>query len=212
MIFSQLFSNPALVVMWVVGVLYAITVHEFSHALAAKLQGDPTPESQGRLSFNPLVHIDPMGFIMLLFIGFGWGKPVVFDERQLRHPRLGAALVGLAGPLSNLLSVILFGFLTRFFLAQGTPPENLMIQFFVFLILLNTTLMVFNLIPIPPLDGSHVLLAVIPDRFWVFKGFLITRGPVLLFGLVILDMATNGRILSPVFSWFQYSVFRILGA
>ncbi len=211
MIFFELLSNPMFVLMWVAGILFAMTIHEFAHAAAATALGDTTPEAQGRLTFNPFAHIDTLGLFMLMLVGFGWGKPVIFDHRQLRNPRLGSALVGLAGPFANLLSIVVFGSVVRFFLQSGTPADNYMIQFFIFLVLLNTTLMVFNLIPIPPLDGSHVLLALLPDRYWSIKQLLVTRGPTLLFGLVILDMMSNGQLLGPLFHRFQFLVFQALG-
>lgn len=210
MILFQLFSDPVFVLIWVVGVLYAMTVHEFGHALAAKLLGDTTPEQQGRLTLNPLAHIDSMGLLMMMLVGFGWGRPVIFDARQLKYPRLGPALVGLAGPLANLLSILVFGTLTSFLVGGGVySPDNLMIQFFVFLILLNTTLLAFNLLPIPPLDGSHLLFALLPDRYWQMKAMLATQGPMLLLGLVFLDMVTGGSIFSPMLRWFQIQVFSL---
>ena len=206
MLFFQLLSNPLFAVVWVVAMLYAVTIHEFSHALAAKLLGDDTPVEQGRLTLNPLSHIDGMGLIMLLLVGFGWGRPVEFNPLRLRGGRVASALVGLAGPFSNIASVAALSGITRFLLSSGRyTAENLMIQFFIFLVLLNLNLFAFNLLPIPPLDGSHVLLAVLPDRLWKVKLWLLRRGPLLLIGLVLADSLTNGTLLGPLFH-FLYRV------
>ncbi len=211
MILAQLFTNPIAVFVWLAAILYAITVHEFSHALAAKLLGDDTPEHQGRLSLNPLAHIDQMGLVLLVLVGFGWGRPVQFDASHLRNRRFGPALIGLAGPLANLASIVVFALLIRVLMAtMQYSYDNLMIQFFIYLILLNTTLMVFNLIPIPPLDGHHVLFALLPDRFWKMRVWLATRGPFLLLGLMVLDMFGGGIVFGSIFQFFHGLVLRIL--
>ncbi len=211
MILTQLFTNPIAVFVWLSAILYAITVHEFSHALAAKILGDDTPEHQGRLSLNPLAHIDQMGLLLLVLVGFGWGKPVQFDASHLRNRRFGSALVGLAGPAANLVSIVVFGLLIRVLMGTiGYSYDNLMIQFFVYLMLLNSTLMVFNLIPIPPLDGHHVLFAVLPDRLWRLRAWLETRGPFLLLGLIIIDMLSGGIVFGTLFRVFQKLVLQIL--
>lgn len=211
MILAQLFTNPIAVFVWLSAILYAITVHEFSHALAAKLLGDDTPEHQGRLSLNPMAHVDQMGLLLMVLIGFGWGKPVQFDVSRFRNRRLGSALVGLAGPAANFVSIIVFALLIRVLTAtMQYSYDNLMIQFFVYLILLNTTLMVFNLIPIPPLDGHHVLFALLPERSWGLRAWLSTRGSFLLLGLIILDMFGGGIVFGSLFQFFHGLVLRIL--
>ncbi|MBI5135653.1 site-2 protease family protein [Candidatus Uhrbacteria bacterium] len=210
MILSQLFSNPALVIVWITAILYAMTVHEFSHALAAKLLGDDTPEREGRLSLNPAAHVDMMGLVLLVVAGFGWGRPVQFNASRLRNPRLDPALVGLAGPFANLLSVVVFGLLTRLAINANYAPENLMVQFFLYIALLNTTLMVFNLLPVPPLDGSHLLLALLPERFWRLKIWLVTRGALWLMGLVLIDIVTGGLLLGGILSFFHNLVFKFV--
>ncbi len=211
MILSQLFSNPLLVVVWLAAILYAMTVHEFAHALAAKLLGDDTPEREGRLSLNPIAHIDTMGLVLLAVAGFGWGRPVQFNASRLRNPRMGSALVGLAGPFANLLSVVVFGLVIRGLVINAQyPPENLMVQFFLYIALLNTTLLVFNLLPIPPLDGSHLLMAILPERYWKLKIWLVTRGALWLMGLVLLDIITGGIVLGGLFSFFHGLVLKLV--
>ncbi|MBI2633449.1 MAG: site-2 protease family protein [Parcubacteria group bacterium] len=101
-------SEPLIFLVWILSIVYALTIHEFSHALAALALGDETPKNSGRLTLNPISHIDVMGFFMLIFIGFGWGKPVVFDHRNVRFGKWGAALIGLAGPIANFISAFIF--------------------------------------------------------------------------------------------------------
>src|SRR5690554_3478331 len=111
---NLLFEQPALFVAWVVAIVVAITIHEFSHVLAAFLQGDSTGKFLGRLNLNPFRHVDPLGFILLVVAGFGWGRPAPFNPQNLKHPRLGTMLVAFAGPLSNLVAVVIFGLAFRF--------------------------------------------------------------------------------------------------
>ena len=109
MLISLLFSNPPVFIAAVVAILVALTFHEFSHALVSYLLGDQTAKRMGRLSLNPITHIDPVGFVALVTIGFGWGKPVPFNPYNLRYPKWGSAIVAAAGPVSNLLMIIVFG-------------------------------------------------------------------------------------------------------
>ena len=106
MAINLLFTQPSLFFAWIIAVLVAVTVHEFSHALVATLLGDRTPGDHGRLTFDPRAHVDMLGLFMLVLVGFGWGKPVPFNRHNLRFPRWGSTLVALAGPFSNFLSII----------------------------------------------------------------------------------------------------------
>lgn len=207
MLISLLFSEPMFFLTWVLAIVVGITVHEFSHALAATLLGDSTPRSMGRLSLNPLAHLDPLGTVMLLLVGFGYGKPVQFDPTQLRNPRIGSAIVGAAGPISNLLMVAFFGLCLRFFSYEvGLPEGNLLLQFLVNLIQINVVLMVFNLFPIPPLDGSKVLFAILPRSLDRFKTMLEHYGPWILLGLLIFGRG----IFSSIFSYFLQIAARFI--
>ncbi len=148
------------------GLIIAITIHEFFHALAADKLGDPTPRSFGRLSLNPLTHADPFGTFLLPLISaftgiptIGWAKPVPIDPYNFRHPKRDEIIVSLAGPLSNLSLAIICSFLLRFF-----SPLTLIGNIFFYLILINISLFVFNLLPIPPLDGSKVFLNLLPPQ------------------------------------------------
>jgi len=200
MIISLLAQQPLAFVAWILAILFALTIHEFAHAYSAYLLGDNTAKQMGRLTLNPMSHIDPMGFMLLLFVGFGWAKPVPFNPYNLKNQRWGPAIVGLAGPFSNLLSVVVFGIVLKFLVMPlGVLPSNLLFQFLLLLIFLNIVLLLFNLIPIPPLDGSKVLLSVIPDRYHEFKVKLEQRGPIVLLLLIIMDAFLPVSILGSLF-------------
>lgn len=178
----------------------SFTIHEWAHAATSVGLGDPTPKQHGRLSLNPLVHLDIAGFLAILFFGFGWAKPVVFDPRNFRHPRPAETMVALAGPASNLLlaSVLLFFQLRGYFpLSIGLwglalPLSNLVST----LIYLNLILFVFNMLPIPPLDGSHLILALIPPRYNQLRLSFFHYGRIALLVLILANLLSNNRIFS----------------
>ncbi|MPZ68961.1 MAG: site-2 protease family protein [Actinobacteria bacterium] len=156
-------------------------MHEFAHALAADLQGDRMPRAMGRLTLNPARHLDPLGSLMLLLVGFGWAKPVEFRPQALRSRRFGAALVALAGPLMNLLLAFIASLL---WVALDTPLSGTNGLFFTYFISLNVFLAVFNLMPLPPLDGSRLLTIFLPPRHQRIIYFLDQYGFLILLGLV----------------------------
>ena len=145
------------------GVIIGLTVHEFSHAFVADKLGDGTARAQGRLTLNPFYHIDPIGMVFILLAGFGWAKPVQFDMRNLKSPKRDRILIALAGPLSNLILGIVFLFVIKLtFNSLDFLPETLYIILFRMLFsisVINLGLFIFNMLPIPPLDGSHVFLS-----------------------------------------------------
>lgn len=148
------------------GILLALTVHEFSHGYVAYLIGDSTAKNNGRLTLNPIAHIDPLGFLMLMFAGFGWAKPVpvnpyLFDIDR----RKGTLMVSLAGPASNIIMAILLTLVFGLFLRFTGIYNQVVQQLFVSAISINLVLAVFNLFPIPPLDGSKILMSLFPSRF-----------------------------------------------
>jgi Zn-dependent protease len=198
--FAWLFSEPLFFIAWVLAIIITLTIHEFSHAACALAFGDSTAKDAGRLTLNPLSHIDPLGFVMLLFVGFGWAKPVPISVYNLKNRRLGAAVVALAGPLSNLLGMVVFGLLFKF-LAPVLGPDNLLTNFLFFVALVNVSLFVFNLLPIPPLDGSHVLFAILPDHLNNFKDSFSNYGPYVLLILLLIDSFTNIGIFSGLFNF-----------
>ncbi len=153
MMINLLLQDPITYLMAAISILFAFTIHEYAHAQAIDILGDKTPRMVGRLSLNPLKHIDPIGMFFILIIGFGWGKPVPFNPLNLKDKKKGPMLIALAGPLSNLFLALFMALIIRVF-NIGNPG---LLNFFLIFIQLNIVLCVFNLIPIPPLDGSHIL-------------------------------------------------------
>ncbi len=162
---NYLFTNPILFIIYLISILTAIAIHEFSHALAADYLGDPTPRLQGRLKLNPLVHIDKVGMLFLLFFGFGWGKPVEFDPYNLKNPRKDAAIISLAGPGSNFILAVILSLLIKLFIFLQL---NFLIiigsLIFIPMIKMNIILGVFNLLPIHPLDGFKIVGGVLSEK------------------------------------------------
>lgn len=174
---STLFSNPLVALLQIISLVVALTIHEFSHAWMADRLGDPTPRLQGRLTLNPIRHLDPIGTLLLLIAGFGWGKPVEFDPYNLKQPQRDTTLIALAGPTSNLLLATVLAILLR---TIGTAMPSFLAATLVFTIFMNITLAIFNLIPIHPLDGGKVLIGILPpetgrdlDLFLHRYGFII---------------------------------------
>ena len=180
-------------------ILFALTVHEFSHAYVAYRLGDPTARMMGRLTLNPIVHLDPIGSILFLLPPyFGWAKPVPVDARYLAHPRRDMVWIALAGPVSNILLAAMFGTLLRLqpLVPIGTSPAAVavvgMIQTSV---VLNLLLAFFNLIPIYPLDGSRILTGLLPHDLAERFRTLEPAGPMILLGLILLGAVTGVRII-----------------
>lgn len=146
---------PAFIVL-MAALIGALSLHEFGHAAAADLQGDMTPRRAGRLTLDPLKHLDPIGTFLLVIAGFGWAKPVPFNPAALRNQRLGSAIVGIAGPAMNVALAVGAAFLLRWL--SGPFARDVVFQF----LFINVILAVFNLLPIPPLDGSRLLSALLP--------------------------------------------------
>jgi len=186
------FSSLTQVIATLAALLVAITIHEFAHAWMANYYGDPTAKLMGRLSFNPLVHLDLIGTIFLLVAGFGWGKPVMVNPNNFKNPKLDNITVSLAGPMSNLLLAVILGIILRFVPLPGNVSSILVI-----IVFFNLVLMIFNLIPIPPLDGSKILSLFISDQaYLVLQQFGI-------FLLLILILFVNFMpVISRIISFF----------
>lgn len=207
MLISLLFSNPALFLVWIIAIVFGITIHEFSHALAAYKMGDSTAKYMGRLTLNPLKHMEIIGFLMLLVVGFGWGKPVPFNPYNLRYKKFGPALVALAGPAANLIALVVFGLALRFVVHYtDVSAENLLVQLFIFMVQLNLILIVFNLLPIPPLDGSKVLYTILPASKQNVVIFLEKYGIYFLLALIVF----GSSLLAWLFNYFYQIIFSIL--
>lgn len=159
----NLLSEPLLLAAYALSLVVAITVHEFMHAFWADRLGDPTPRVQGRLTLNPLKHLDPLGTIALIFVGFGWGKPVSFDPYNLANPRRDAAIISVAGPASNMVMAILGSLILHALILQGIYDNTVFTSFQSF-IAVNVVLAIFNLIPIHPLDGGKILIGLLPHE------------------------------------------------
>lgn len=153
---NLLFQNPILFLLWAISLIIAVTIHEFAHALAADKVGDPTARAYGRLTLNPLAHLDPIGTLMILVAGFGWGKPVPVDSYNFRNPKRDSLIVSAAGVVTNFVFAAICSIIIKIF-----PPLQ---TFGSVLIILNIGLGVFNLLPIPPLDGSKILISLLPGR------------------------------------------------
>jgi Zn-dependent protease len=179
---SLLFSDPLLFAIIFGGLILSLSIHEFAHALVADKLGDPTPREQNRLTINPLAHLDPMGTLALAVAGFGWGKPVVFNPYNLKNPLKDAALIAIAGPISNILIAVVLGSLLRFNLISIEWIASAVFQIF----LINLGLAIFNLIPVYPLDGSKVLLTFLPRELAIeYNSFMHRYGMFLLLALIL---------------------------
>lgn len=162
---DTLFSDPKLFLASAISIVIAISVHEYAHAKTADHLGDPTPGLQGRLTLNPLAHLDLYGTLFILLFGFGWGKPVQFDPFNLRNPRKDAAIISVAGPISNfilaIVSSIVFRLLIFFQFGQVATISSFFLTPF---IIMNLILGVFNLIPIHPLDGFKIVGGILKEK------------------------------------------------
>jgi Zn-dependent protease len=195
---------------WIIAFIVAITIHEASHAWMADRLGDPTARLMGRLSLNPIVHYDPVGTTLLLFlvflramgipvIPFGWAKPVQFDPFNLKNPRKDSALISLAGPASNIILAIILSIILRL------PIPLFLSSIFIPIIILNVILALFNLIPIHPLDGGKIFVGLLPEKdAHEADAFLRRYGIIILFFLIFPVFGGQSpvfSILSPVLSF-----------
>ena len=210
-IISYLLTIPA--------ALIALSVHEFAHAYAAYRLGDPTARSLGRMTINPAKHLDPLGTVCMVLFRFGWAKPVPINPRYFKDPRKGMALSCAAGPLSNLILAVLGALLFKLTLLLGNSvlpsfPNEIVYNFFFYLSqffllfhYLNLSLCIFNLIPLPPLDGSRILYVFLPPK-WYF-GVMKYERTIHIILLVALALGAFTGILSHAIEWLSSLIFAI---
>lgn len=205
------FGSMLDMVLRLAAVLLCLTVHETCHGLAAYALGDPTARRAHRLSLNPLRHIDWFGLLMMFAAGFGWAKPVPVNPNYFKKPKQGMALTALAGPMSNFLLALLTLLAARIFcdVAAYSETNQRILDFLLMVAVLSIGLGLFNLVPIPPLDGSKVLFAVLPDRTYDWLMRNERYGMLLLFALVFFDVGSNA--LSKTIQWVFDLFCRMVG-
>jgi len=194
------------------GIILGLTVHEYSHALVAHICGDSTSKNQGRVSLNPLRHIDPLGFIMIIVAGFGWAKPVQFNEQNLNNPKTDVIKIAVAGPLSNAILAMVLSVIFSIFSSVVPVYSKTVYEVFIYSIYINWMLFIFNLIPLPPLDGSHLLFHYF-KRFPSLYAGLYKYGSYILFGLILATVLTKINFLPimPVVRFFAEGFLSLVG-
>ena len=184
--------------------VFALVFHEFSHAWVANKLGDPTARYSGRLTLNPLAHLDPFGSLMILFVGFGWAKPVPVDSRYLANPRVDMMKIAFAGPAANLLLAFVGGTIIRTGLVDGSITLMILLRF----TQINIMLAVFNMIPIPPLDGSQIFSGIMSRKNPELVYKLQMYGPQILLGLFMIGYFTKFSpiwiVMSPFVNFFLF--------
>ncbi len=181
------------------GIILGLTVHEYAHTLVALRLGDDTAKQAGRLTLNPLKHIDPIGFLFLIVAGFGWAKPVLIDANKLRHPRRDDILISLAGPFSNLLFAAFIALALKACLLlvpyRGEPLYRESLNVCIAGLYINIGLFIFNLIPLPPLDGSHLITGLVSTKSIVIAHLFFKYGAYAFLGIIILERVTHVNLL-----------------
>jgi Zn-dependent protease len=211
-VLASYLANPLQSALFLLALLVALVIHELAHAITADRLGDPNPRIAGRISLNPLKHLDPIGTVMIVVAGFGWGKPVAFDPYNLKDPVRDGAMIAAAGPISNLLLAFASVGCLRFLPVSAPAIIMFLLTFFS----INISLALFNLLPIYPLDGHHILRAFFPSptraAYDIFNrnfGYIVT--------LVLLFVPINGQtvvslVLSPATRWLTSMFLGVLNA
>lgn len=212
-ILDYLQAQPLLALFFLIGIIIAVTVHEFAHAYVASRQGDDTARYSGRVSLNPAAHLDPAGSFLFLVAGIGWGKPVPVNPFNLRQGKLGDFYVSIAGIIANLIVAFIFAIPYRLVQMTGgdlTAVSGVWFDFANMVTLVNVLLAAFNLLPIPPLDGSKALGIIIPRRFEHAYQEYLRVGPVALISIFLLAIVFHvnllGWIIDPIRAVFLYIV------
>jgi Zn-dependent protease len=208
---TLLFREPIAFVAFVVTLAIAFTLHEFSHAAAAVAQGDQTPRAQGRLSLNPARHIEPVGALLILIAGIGWARPVEFMPSRLRLGRVGAVLVALVGPIANFVLAFVAAILIRVGDEGGWLYSGSWDIFLGVFFQLNVVLGVFNLLPIPPLDGSRLLSILLPPSMHGILEFLERYGVFILLAILLIPALTGTSLLGPLFEAVLRFIAQLVG-
>lgn len=196
------------------GILMGLVFHEFAHALTADKLGDRTPRYQGRLTLSPMVHLDPVGLILILFAGFGWAKPVQIDPRNLRHPRRDNALISLAGPVTNFIMAVFFAIILKIlYSTNGFGLDyniaNNLVRIMGYAITINVYLGIFNLLPIPPLDGSHLLESYTNIERFEFYHTIRQYSMIIL--ILIIATPVAGKVLTQPANFIISNILRLVG-
>lgn len=199
-------------------ILLSLTIHEYFHGWTANKLGDPTAALKGRLTLNPIAHLDVLGTILMFVVGFGWAKPVPINAMNFKEPRKGTLLVAIAGPLSNLATAVVAGIILRPMIPKVLNGEimpgtvdSLIVIILTLALVYGIALAVFNMIPIPPLDGSRVMYAVLPDKYLYPYSRFEPYGVIFLFGLFIFGGGIFRYLLYPLsyisvlFSGYEFS-------
>lgn len=210
--------NFSLIIIQAPVILLSLTVHEYFHGWTANKLGDPTAKNLGRLTLNPIAHLDVLGTILMFVVGFGWAKPVPIDARNFKDPRKGTLLVAIAGPLSNLATAVVAGIILRPMIPKVLTGEiapgsidSLIVIILALAMVYGIALAVFNMIPIPPLDGSRVMYAILPDKYLYPYSRFEPYGVIFLFGLFIFGGGIFRYLLYPLsyisllFSGYEFS-------
>lgn len=206
MLLSLLLEQPWLFVIVLLVIVGALSFHEFAHAYVGYRLGDLTAQKLGRLTLNPLAHLDWIGLLFLVTIGFGWGKPVPFNPHNLKFPKWGPVFVALAGPASNLLLALIASVVFWLLRPIGLGPNNGLILFLMFSVIINLGLMLFNLIPLPPLDGSKLLGVLLDNPQHAALRFrLETQG----FWILVIIIALDSALDIGMFSWLFSAVMAL---
>ena len=209
MIFNSI--EPEIIILLIPALVFSLSFHEFAHAWMAYRLGDNTAARLGRLTLNPISHLDPIGSLALLLMGFGWAKPVPVDPRYLENPKKDMVKVAAAGPISNIILAIVAALVLRLLFSTDLLTNNIK-TFFIIFMQINITLAVFNLLPVSPLDGSQILTPFLEKHFgfdlvWKMQVY----GPRVLFFIIIFSMVTDIHIFSfiinPIFNFFIYIFF-----
>lgn len=195
-------------------ILFALSFHEYAHGWMANRLGDPTAKNEGRLTLNPLAHLDPLGTLMIVILHFGWAKPVPVNPYNLADPKKDMLKIALAGPVSNVLMAAATGMLIRLMQGMGMRVDGSFLGFFqymlYFLVMINLVLAIFNMIPVPPLDGSKILFGLLPTEYEESFIRYESKGPIILLGLVIVNnffgIPIFSTLISPFVTFFS-SIF-----